>query len=510
MSNIDSVKIRMYRHGFGDCFLLRFYKGKTLACKMLIDCGLKHNDSVDAVPITDVIKDIKQLTSIKDGAKNIPHLDILVVTHEHWDHVSAFKPERKYFDDFRIDNVWMAWTENPKDKVAQQINAHLRDNIAALGIATKKLKRSTAASKSSGAFKATYLGDQLLGIRENFNNALDAMLGFYGPLGATITTKSGIDIKDNYSISTETQKAFDHIKTKLAAKKSALRYFDPGTLMDKLDILPGVKIYVLGPPKDKRLNQDAPSKGPAKEVYFGLNNTSMAGFVKGILKNEGVGVGFDDGSPFAGVASTTKQDAQKAPLYRDTYFSSDESWRTIEDDWLDMAGSLALQMDNDTNNTSLVLAIELPGQKTLLFPGDAQVGNWLSWYDYTWKVKEGSKTKEVTIKDLFEQTVFYKAGHHASHNATLKAKGLEMMTNEDLVVFVPEKEKQYNGIPFKPLVSRLNETAKGRVLFSADSNFPPEKALKTKPAGITAAAWKEFKNNIEVQTHFIEYTLEAG
>ena len=33
----------------------------------------------------------------------------------------------------------------------------------------------------------------------------------------------------------------------------------------------------------------------------------------------------------------------------------------------------------------------------------------------------------MTGPDLLACTIFYKVGHHGSHNATLKAKGLEMM-----------------------------------------------------------------------------------
>lgn len=498
----------MYRHGFGDCFLLRFYKGEELSCKMLIDCGLKNNDSVADVSITDVVNDIKKLTFIKEGSKNIPKLDVLVITHEHWDHVSAFKPEKKLFDDFDIENIWLAWTENPKDKIAKQINIHLKENLAALGIAANKLKAGTKAAEKAGVFKTMYMGDQMLTVRKMFNGALEGLLDFYGPLGATVTTNSGIDIKDNFKISTETEKAFDHIKFDLAKRKSAIKYFNPGDLVEKMALLPGIRIYILGPPKDKKINQDSPSKGPAKEVYLSLNNTSMAGFVKGVLKAGGLPIGFDDGSPFAKAEATSKLKAKTHSFYKETYFNGEESWRTIDDDWLDMAGSLALQMDNDTNNTSLVLAIELIGEeKVLLFPGDAQVGNWLSWYDYVWEIKEGTKKRKVKVQDILKQTVFYKAGHHASHNATLKSKGLEMMTNEDLVVFVPEKEEQYNGIPFPPLVDRLYEQAKGRVIFSADSNFPPENTLKTKPDGLSAKAWKDFKNNIEIEKLFIEYTI---
>lgn len=508
MSKIDSVKIRMYRHGFGDCFLIRFLDGEKVKFKMLIDCGLKHNDSVEGVSIADVVDDIKKEVVIKKGRKDIPHLDVLVVTHEHWDHVSAFKPEKKQFDSFDIDRIWMAWTENPKDKVAQQINDHLQDSITALGIASARLKKNTSTKKNTGVYKTMFKGSEMLTIRDNFDHALQSMLDFYGPFSATKTTPSGIKIKDNYDISAETQKAFDHIKTKIAKGKSGIKYFKPGSLFEEPDQLPGVRIYVLGPPKDERLNKDSPSAGAKKEVYFGINNANMMGFVKGLKKSAGIDMGFDDGSPFMNVEQTNEKDAKSNTFYKNTYFNSNEKWRTIEDDWLDMAGALALQMDSDTNNTSLVLAIELiDSGKVLLFPGDAQVGNWLSWHDHIWEVTKGTRKEKVTAKDLLEKTVFYKAGHHASHNATLKEQGLELMTDEELVVFIPEKEEQYNGIPFTPLISRLNEQAKGRVLFSADSNFPPDETLNTKPEGITKKDWKQFTDNVEVTDTFIEYRV---
>ena len=53
-----------------------------------------------------------------------------------------------------------------------------------------------------------------------------------------------------------------------------------------------------------------------------------------------------------------------------------------------VATTLAMQLDQDTNNTSLVLAFELGPRKesgpVLLFAADAQVGNWLSWQNVTW------------------------------------------------------------------------------------------------------------------------------
>ena len=517
MSAIDSIKIRMYRHGFGDCFLLRFYSGTSLKFKMLIDCGLKLNDKVTGVPIGDVVKDIIKETSVKKGNKTVPHLDALVVTHEHWDHVSAFKPEHALFDTFDIDKIWMAWTENPKDEEAKAINAHLKDGIIALGYAAKKIKANTANKTKNGFFRNQYNGNELFKARQDFNGALQGVAEFFGPLGtvkklgATTTSPSGIKVKDQYKISIETQKALDHIKSKLAKGKSGIKYCLPGSIIDNMSNLPGIRIYVLGPPKSALLNQEDPSSGANKEVYFG-QQSSMAGFVKGLIKLAGMDPGFDDGSPFAKISPVNTAAARRiTSYYKSTYFNTTEKWRMIEDDWLDNAGALALQMDDETNNTSLVLAIEMIGaDKVLLFPGDAQVGNWLSWHKHTWKVKDkDGKKVDVNATKLLNQTVFYKAGHHASHNATLNTLGLELMTHEDLVTFVPEKEGQYNGIPFSPLLTRLNEKCKGRVLISADKNFKAEDTLKNKPDALSAAEWNDFKNNIECKDLFIEYTLKA-
>jgi hypothetical protein len=42
---VDAVRVRMYRHGFGDCFLLSFMAANQKVYSMLIDCGIKLNTS---------------------------------------------------------------------------------------------------------------------------------------------------------------------------------------------------------------------------------------------------------------------------------------------------------------------------------------------------------------------------------------------------------------------------------------------------------------------------------
>jgi hypothetical protein len=96
---------------------------------------------------------------------------------------------------------------------------------------------------------------------------------------------------------------------------------------------------------------------------------------------------------------------------------------------LGAAEALALKHDRLTNNTSLVLALELGPAKTrdnpvVLFAGDAQIGNWLSWRDVVWPDYHG---RRVDGAALLARTEIYKVGHHASHNATLMEGGLEAM-----------------------------------------------------------------------------------
>ena len=111
---------------------------------------------------------------------------------------------------------------------------------------------------------------------------------------------------------------------------------------------------------------------------------------------------------------------------------------------MNAAEGLALKLDSDTNNTSHALAIELiDSGRVLLFPGDAQVGNWLSWDSLEWQVNDRNGVpSKVTVPSLLARTVLYKVGHHASHNATLREKGLELIESPELVAMIPVYEEQ--------------------------------------------------------------------
>src|SRR5256885_145772 len=82
------LRIRMFRQGLGDCFLLTFDN----KVHVLIDCGVIVGTQAPEPLMTRVVQSIRDATKGK-GKKG--KVDVLVVTHEHWDHVSGFKQARK-------------------------------------------------------------------------------------------------------------------------------------------------------------------------------------------------------------------------------------------------------------------------------------------------------------------------------------------------------------------------------------------------------------------------------
>jgi len=148
---------------------------------------------------------------------------------------------------------------------------------------------------------------------------------------------------------------------------------------------------------------------------------------------------------------------------------------------------LALQLDSATNNTSLVLAFEfIDSGDVMLFVGDAQAGNWRSWDTLSLEVKDADgNTQKVTAADLLARTIFYKVGHHGSHNATLKEKGLERMKSNRLAAVIPvdvnvaHDVKGWKRMPLPSITRALKK--KCIVLFQSDgatrvgnSALPPQ------------------------------------
>src|SRR5262245_10781342 len=79
------VRVRMYRQGLGDCFLVTFPREGKKPCQILIDCGALARDAPSMTRIVEHIRD-----TVRDGEEGKAHLDVVVATHEHKDHLSGF------------------------------------------------------------------------------------------------------------------------------------------------------------------------------------------------------------------------------------------------------------------------------------------------------------------------------------------------------------------------------------------------------------------------------------
>src|SRR5262249_3954715 len=123
-SPLEGVRIRMYRQGLGDCFLLSFPRRDGGPFHMLIDCGVILGTADAAENMKAVAQDIAAATD--------DHLHVVVATHEHWDHLSGFIQARDIFDDIAIDEVWFAWTEDPADELARRLRRGQERTLRAL------------------------------------------------------------------------------------------------------------------------------------------------------------------------------------------------------------------------------------------------------------------------------------------------------------------------------------------------------------------------------------------
>src|SRR4051794_11351516 len=147
------IRIRMYRVGFGDFFLMSVPAGDGGMAHVLVDCGVHAHD-------LGVIGDaVEQLKKDTDGK-----LALVIMTHRHADHISGFGSARATFETFEVERVWMSWFENPEDKPALHIQA---------GIATTAthLQAALAARPAPGDLQYQHRAENALGIARGGGNA---------------------------------------------------------------------------------------------------------------------------------------------------------------------------------------------------------------------------------------------------------------------------------------------------------------------------------------------------
>ncbi len=433
------MRIRMYRLGVGDSFLLTLPARDGGAFHMLIDCGIHTAETGGADRIRQVAQDICAET----GGK----LSLVVGTHEHWDHLSGFHHARTIFPAGAAQRIWCAWTENAEDDDAKRLVAGRKAAVDALWGAVARV-----------GLEGDAVPDHWGGV-----------VGFFGDLqeSGKLAASAAAELR------------------KLAADPAGITYHSPGE--EPFDeVSDAWRIFVLGPPRDRAaLRHDDPRAGSGEAYPFGAAGLAATEMAAAELA---IAAGLDDDPPFAARYQGFLADSQQDPFFKAHFWDQqgdhtapddpdgreepDQDWRRIGTAWLEGVEPLALKLDRITNNTSLVLALELgpkadPNNPVILFAADAQVGNWKSWAAVRWPDYGG---RQVTGEDLLRRTVVYKVGHHASHNATLMDGGLELMRHLRLALVPTNAEMAakvgWGTLPWGSLLTRLRELTGDRLLRS--------------------------------------------
>ena len=375
----DKVRIRMYRVGFGDCFLVTFPNGSHI----LVDCGVHSQGNIGTMK--DVVANIAEETGKK--------LAVVIATHAHQDHISGFGAFGAQFQEFEIGEVWMPWLMDADHPQAKKLDK----------------KRNALAAALQTHFAATGADAETKNMLINVTGVtqLGAAAGKGGNAAALKLLRSGFG-------------------------SGKVRYFKAGDSVTNAAGVKGLTAQMLSPSTDESFlsRMDPPL---AQRYKLAGGDADVANAIV----------------PFSRYWTMTREQ------FPDGYSGLPAGEEKSMAAKLEMPMSaLALALDNVMNNTSLVVAFQYE-EETLLFPGDAQWGNWQSWIE------------KSDSKDVLSNVTFYKVAHHGSVNATPKS-ALEAMQIKKFAAMASTQSKPWPSIPAPKLVAALN-TRTGNTYVQSDS-----------------------------------------
>ncbi|UIF87980.1 hypothetical protein KAF44_22125 (plasmid) [Cupriavidus necator] len=319
------LTLRSYNVGFGDCFLLTFHYPARLK-HVLIDFGTTRAPKGKDTPkyLLDIAQSIKEVCGKK--------LHAVVATHRHKDHISGFslvsgKGPGQIIRDLKPDVVIQPWTEDPDALADARVPTSVSQN-----------KRHQAAREhlvmldNMNQF-AGYVKSASARLRGSHLNGIKAQLEFLGD--------------DNDLANRD---AIENLRS--MARNS--KYVYAGAKSGLEDILPGVKTHVLGPPT---LEQHAGIRKQSQtnaEEYWQLVGAQAEFWAKrGRIAKAG--------EPGASALF---------PKYVDRRRPWDMRWYRYQAQREQAENLLSIVriLDNQMNNTSVILLFEVNG-KFVLFPG---------------------------------------------------------------------------------------------------------------------------------------------
>jgi beta-lactamase superfamily II metal-dependent hydrolase len=295
------------------------------------------------------------------------------------------------FSRFEIGEVWMPWTWNPDDDKAVALQKNQAAIVAGL------IRCSQAMPLDPVALSAV------------------SRLADNHPIVSLLKSGLGVNAKPRYLKAGDVLVAGDISE-------------DP-----KAIAVPGLSVCILGPPETEEfLRQMDPPPG---EHYLHLSL--------------GTGEDSEVTKPFGDEWVLSKKELSK---FKEALKILPEYEKELQDRVKFSLSDLAFAIDQARNNESIVALFTFRGQY-LLFPGDAQYGNWRYWLE--------DPQSEETLKKV----TFLKVAHHGSVNATPK-DALENMSDGKFAAMVSTKNAYHDTIPCVPLMDRLKEKTKQKVVRS--------------------------------------------
>jgi beta-lactamase superfamily II metal-dependent hydrolase len=430
------IRVRMYRIGFGDFFLLTV-PGKNGPAHILIDCGV-HAANIGTIDAC--IQDMKKETGNR--------LALVILTHYHADHMSGFASN---YDDFTEFDVGAVWITNRLDPTSQKHSKFM----AQLTSVAQQLRLQLGARTDDAAVEAQHKVENALGV----------------------SGKNG-DGGSNAKALRLLQSGFKN--------KPPVYYYQGGdepTLPGELQGM--ITAEVLGPsPIDS--GGEFSASDNKKEQYLaslGENGVPDASHLEP----------FDGGKWKAAVAdypSDTFDEFDTGIFGRDHIKKRDGASQlesTLAGMQPDALAAAADKLDGTLNNQSLVVLFTCQSKK-LLFVGDAQWGNWAYWL-YGKAVTGSDPGISSRARDILGSIDFYKVGHHGSTNATpIPAVGA---LNKDCASMCSTATGAYGSpakkteVPRTALMEALESKTGNRLVRSdwvaAGHEKPDDEALKELP-----------------------------
>ena len=221
----NGVTVRMYRQGHGDCFLVALPRdGGGDPVLRVIDCGYKPGSQAihpHHKPIGDTVEHLEAATG--------GHLDLMVLTHEHQDHLNGiWRKTEPYFGNFDIDEAWVAWTEDPDDDLANELRKRHKDQLLGLLEATARARTRRRRRRRLGA-----PGRRAPRVRARRRR------GGHGGRPARRRRRPGESVN---------KQGMKLVKDK-ASEKRGVSYLKPGDEPLTIPGTAGIRAFILGPPE---------------------------------------------------------------------------------------------------------------------------------------------------------------------------------------------------------------------------------------------------------------------